>query len=43
MSETDHDGDEHLPPAEMAAIRDPERSGRLRWKGVLPFETEGSE
>jgi hypothetical protein len=25
MSETDHDGDEHLPPAEMAAIRDPAR------------------
>jgi hypothetical protein len=25
MSETDHVGDEHLPPAEMAAIRDPVR------------------
>jgi hypothetical protein len=31
------------PPAEMAAIRDPERGGRLRSKGVLPFETEGGE
>jgi hypothetical protein len=25
MSDADHDGDEHLPPAEMAAIRDPVR------------------
>ena len=36
MSETDHDGDEHLPPAEMAAIRDAvrRRLAYFRKRGV---------